>query len=907
MIRWRNHVLVVGALVVLAATGALAAFRTALLDWRYGLANRAPTGEIVVVGIDTASLAAVGVWPWPRSIHAQLLARLHEAGVTEVAFDVDFSSRSNATDDRVFAAALADAGGSAILPVFKQFSRASDGTGTFISTRPLAEFADNAWLGAVNISPDADGRVRRYPVGIEIGGDYHPSLAALLAGTPAQSQRSFLLDYAIDLRRIPRLSAIDVLEGRAGALQGKKVIIGATAIELGDHFAAPKYGIVAGVELQALAAENSLQNRTLQQTGWPVTLLGLLAIGALASIARRRVSAAQASALIALTAVVLEAGAQALQTLTPWSLDTSAWVIALLGYGACIWVRELDLRGVLANVAQRRFQSIAVTLADGVICMEADGRITFWNPAAVSIFGVPAAAVADRKFQDFIKGGQPALDNALDARGRRGDVIELTGLRADGHEFPLEMRSSVWEAENGRSISLIVRDITARRRSEARIRHLALHDGLTDLANRSNLCDDIRDRITQAGPETRFGVLLIDLDNFKEVNDKLGHDGGDALLRQFATALRDRLADTDCIARLGGDEFAVVCDLAHTSLDSVVAAISDIFGDGDRYTFVDGRGFLLSASIGSACFPADGSNVDDLLSHSDLALYRAKSSGRAQHVPYAPAFKAEIDSRRALEADLRRAHAQGEFVPFFQPQARLGDNVIVGVEALIRWMHPERGLVQPAQFLPVLTASPIAADVGHALMRQACLQGAAWAAAGREIRIGVNLFPSQFTQDLPLRLAAILAETGLPPRLLEIEITENILLTDDEKTIALLRDVRDLGVCVALDDFGTGFASLTHLKRFPLDRLKIDRSFVTTFGSDPADTAIVTAIVGLARELGLHTIAEGIEDAGVATLLSAAGCSEGQGYHFGKPMSGEECTGLLANGASTDGTARHTA
>jgi diguanylate cyclase (GGDEF)-like protein/PAS domain S-box-containing protein len=902
MKRWREHALVVTALAALAAAGALASLRTSLLDWRFAQAQRDPTGQVVVVAIDTASLSAVGVWPWPRSIHAQLLTKLLDAGAGEVAFDVDFSSRTTSTEDGAFAQALAATGGSAILPVFKQLNRAADGTGTFVSTRPLPEFADNAWLGAVNVSPDPDGRARRYFVGLDIDGAYYPSLASLLAGTPDQSQRDFLLDFSIDIRRIPRLSALDVLEGRAGDLTGKKVIVGATAIELGDHFAAPKYGIVAGVDLQALAADSGLQGRMLQQTGWPVTLLGLVAIALLASFVRRRAPAAKSSALLVATAIILETAAQAVQAATPWSIDTTAWLIALLGYGTCIWVRELDLRGVLASVAQRRFQSIAVTLADGVICMETDGRVTFWNPAAVSIFALPPSSAQGRRFSEFIKGGQAALDSALQARSSGDGVVELTGLRQDGREFPLELRSSVWEAEHGSSVSVIVRDVTARRRSEARIRHLALHDSLTGLANRSSLCDDIRLRIERAAPEMRFAVLLLDLDNFKEVNDKLGHDGGDVLLRRFADALTALLPETDCIARLGGDEFALVCDVARTPLDEIVRGISDIFGTGDRYTFVDGRGFLLSASIGSACFPADGGTVDDLLSHSDLALYRAKSSGRAQHVAYAPAFKAEVDSRRALEADLRRAHAQGEFLPYFQPQARLSDDRIVGVEALIRWVHPEHGLVQPGQFLPVLTPSPIAAEVGFEIMRKACAQGAIWAAAGHEIRIGVNLFPSQFTQGLPTRLAAILAETGLPPRLLEIEITENILLTDDEKTIALLRDVRDLGVCVALDDFGTGYASLTHLKRFPLDRLKIDRSFVTTFGTDPADTAIVTAIVGLARDLGLQTISEGIEDAECARLLRAAGCGEGQGYHYGRPMTGPDCTRAIV-GIAQDQTA----
>jgi len=904
MRRWREHVLVVVTLLGLWAIGVIDAFRTSLIDWRFDQAKRPVSGQVVVVGVDAASLSAVGVWPWPRSVHAQLLARLQQAGAAEVAFDVDFSSRTTPVEDRVFAQALSDAGGGTILPVFKQLSGSSDGTPSFISTRPLPEFAEQAWLGAVNIAPDPDGKARRYPIGLEIGGAYHPSLASLLAGAPQQVERSFLLDYSIDLRKLPKISALDVLEGRAGDLSGKKVVIGATAIELGDHFAAPRYGIVSGVEVQALAAEAVLAGRMLRQTGWPVALGGLVLIALFGAFVMRRLSAMPATAALGGAAVLVELGARLVQASTPLVMDTAPWLLALGAYCAWNCVRELDLRGMLASVAQQRFQSIAVTLADGVICTDTRGRITFWNPAAETIFRCPATAALGRDACDFLKGGRAAVEGVLNAQAKKGgEAIELAGVRSDGEEFPLEVRLSTWNGEAGRNYSVIVRDITSRRRSEARVRHLAMHDGLTDLANRSLLCDEIRERLERAGPETRFGVLLIDLDNFKEVNDKLGHDGGDALLRWFAGELRARIAPADCVARLGGDEFAVVCDLAEVEVESVVQAISGILGRGDRHTFVDGRGFLLSASIGSAQFPADGSSVDELLSNSDLGLYRAKKSGRGLHVPYAPGFKDEIESTRALEAELRVAIDEGQFEAFLQPQHSLDDGRIVGAEALIRWHHPTRGIVQPGQFLPVLTASRMATEVGELVMRQACTIAAQWAQAGKGIRIGVNLVPTQFNPELPKRIAQILAETGLAPDLLEIEITENILLTDDEKTIALLREVRDLGVCVALDDFGTGFASLTHLRRFPLDRLKIDRSFVTTFGSDAANTAIVTAIVGLARQLGLQTIAEGIEDADCVRLLAAAGCTEGQGYHFGKAMRGAEFTALLERQAAAQAAA----
>lgn len=348
---------------------------------------------------------------------------------------------------------------------------------------------------------------------------------------------------------------------------------------------------------------------------------------------------------------------------------------------------------------------------------------------------------------------------------------------------------------------------------------------------------------------------------------------------------------------MGGDEFVVVIEAvdAEAKLEMVARSIADIFAS--RYTQVQGSAFLVSASSGGAVYPRDGNTADELLAKADLALYRAKNKGRGAYVPYQISFKEELDQRRVLEAELDRAVREGEFELWYQPQVRLSDASITGVEALIRWRHPTRGVVAPGEFLGVLNAGNLSTNVGAWVLRTACQNGKHWQSAGRNVRVGVNLSPSQLHSQLPQDIERVLAETGFAPHLLEVEVTENILLNeDDPTTIDLLHRIRALGVRIAFDDFGTGYASLSYLTRFPLDRLKIDRSFIRDFGTNARNTAIVTAIIDLGKRLGHSVIAEGVENQGCAKLLQDAGCMEGQGYYFGKPMTREHIDELFEAG-----------
>ncbi|RTL65173.1 MAG: EAL domain-containing protein [Hyphomicrobiales bacterium] len=893
MAPWRSHVFVLVLLCAAALTGAAGALHGGLIEWRFSMDRRAPTGTVAVVAIDSRTLDKIGVWPWPRHVYAEILDKLQALGVTEVAFDIDFSARSTPEDDHRFATQLEAFGGAAILPMFKQVVLSGPGGAPIeMTTKPRPDFARHAWVANVNVSPDKDGRVRAYNYDSLVDGEDVPSLAALLSGVGGSG--AFMVDFGIKASAIPVVSVIDILENRVPAedLRDRKVIIGATAIELGDRFAVPVAGILPGVTLQALAAETLIQKRALKATSLATTLIGLALIAALAALLRRRkLSLAAVTAVLVPLSFGLEGVGHLLHVDAAVVLDTAYWQLAIWGYLAAAVLSDLGLRRLVADIAQSKFQSVAVSLGDGIICTDAAGLVSFWNPAAETIFGRSSKEAQRQPFAQFVS--EPASLDAVLEGETTSRAIELTGVRQDGSHFPLEIRASGFDAEDGRNHSFVVRDISERREAEARIRFLALHDALTGLPNHNSLREALRERIETAGTAAPFALLTLGIDNFKEVNDRLGHDGGDRLLRDFAERLAARFPAPHYAARLGGDEFAVIVALDNQGLDAAVAAAGALLGDGSRHTLIDGHGFRLSASVGSVRFPEDGDTVDDLLSHAGLALFQAKSTARGGHAAYDVALKDEIERRRAMEERMKRAFDNGEFELYYQPQVRLHDGKLVGAEALLRWHSGPGEIAQPAAFMDVLSRCSVTPHVGAWTLRTACAQAAAWHRAGRDICIGVNLFPIQFAPSLVAEIRRVLEDTGLPPHLLEIEITENILLTEDERTTRLLGDIRALGVRVALDDFGTGFASLTHLKKFPLDRLKIDRSFVTDFGADARDTAIVNAVLAIGAQLGIDTIAEGIEDAACGEALSRAGCGEAQGYHYGRPMPAAQFEALL--------------
>jgi len=450
-------------------------------------------------------------------------------------------------------------------------------------------------------------------------------------------------------------------------------------------------------------------------------------------------------------------------------------------------------------------------------------------------------------------------------------------------------------------------DITERKALEGRLAHQATHDALTGLPNRALLLDRLDWALARARRDgLSCAVLFVDLDRFKDVNDTLGHDAGDRLLVTVAARLRDSLRDNDTLARLGGDEFAVL--LEGTDAGEATQAATRILAALALPLALDGHLFRLTASIGIAPGYADHARPEEVLRDADIALYRAKDAGRAGYALFDPAMQAQLVARLDLERDLRHALERDEFVLHYQPLVAVPDGRIVGVEALVRWRHPSRGLLGPGAFIPLAEETDLIVPLGRWVLEEACRQLRAWhetSAGASALTISVNVAAGQLRSSaLLVDVARALATTGLPPGCLQLEITESAAMADAAATIVVLQELKDLGVRLALDDFGTGYSSLAYLKRFPVDALKIDRAFVDGLGETAAhgleDEAIVEVVLGVARALKLEVTAEGVETAAQLTRLRALGCAMAQGYLFARPLPAAELGVLLRSGMVPD-------
>jgi len=438
-------------------------------------------------------------------------------------------------------------------------------------------------------------------------------------------------------------------------------------------------------------------------------------------------------------------------------------------------------------------------------------------------------------------------------------------------------------------------DITERKLAEQRIHHVAQHDVLTGLPNRSLLQDRLGQAVAYAQrTEHAVWVLLIDLDRFKFVNDSLGHKAGDVLLMTVAARLRSALRETDTVARLSGDEFVVIL-AEHDDQKLNPDIVQRLMASVAQPVILGTTEFFVTASIGVAAFPTDAAGAEGLIEHADLAMYRAKKLGRNNFQFYTPAMNEEAMERVRIESALRNALERNEFVLHYQPQVKLDTGQVVGMEALIRWQHPELGVVAPARFISVAEETGLIVPIGAWVMRTACAQNKLWHDAGLgQLRVAVNLSARQFASPTLLdEIAAVLAETGLPPDRLEIELTESLFMSDVTLAVELLHSMKRLGVHISIDDFGTGYSSLSYLSRFPIDVLKIDRSFVNAITRDVSDAAIVASIIALAHNLQLDVIAEGVETAEQLEYLRRHGCDQMQGYLFSRPLPADAFEHLL--------------
>lgn len=449
-----------------------------------------------------------------------------------------------------------------------------------------------------------------------------------------------------------------------------------------------------------------------------------------------------------------------------------------------------------------------------------------------------------------------------------------------------------------RTVSSIAAQLGAfiqRKRSEEQAFYLTQYDTLTGLPNRALISDRLRQEMIQASRHNRLvGVGFLDIDRFKTINDSIGHETGDALLRAVGERLRECLRDGDSVGRAGGDEFALVlADMAHT--DDAARLAHKILTFLRRPFTIDGREFYVTGSLGLTFYPHDSSDVDELLRNADVAMYRAKEMGRNTFQFYAAEMMAQAQERLNIEHALRRAIERNEFMLHYQPVVELEGGKVVGAEALLRWRHPERGMVSPAKFIPFAEESGLIVPIGEWALRTACAQCREWERAGLgKLRVSVNISARQFQRpDLFSTIANALRETKLPAERLELELTESLLMQNPEAAIANMKRLSDMGVQLSIDDFGTGYSSLSYLKRFPIDRLKIDRSFVSGIPKDTNDIAIATAIIAMAHKLDLNVVAEGVETADQLAYLRNHDCDVIQGYFFSPPLPNDEYMALV--------------
>jgi diguanylate cyclase (GGDEF)-like protein/PAS domain S-box-containing protein len=568
--------------------------------------------------------------------------------------------------------------------------------------------------------------------------------------------------------------------------------------------------------------------------------------------------------------------------------------------------RDLEAR-VAARTAElraseQRFQALVQHSSDVVTVVDPDSTVLYQSESVTRVFGYGAAALTGRSLAELLdRDSATRLRMSLRqvaVRPYGTVVIEVTMHHRDGRVCQAEMTiTNLLDDENVRGLVLNTRDISERKELEEQLVHEAFHDALTKLANRALFKDrvDLSLRRRQ-NSDASVSVLFLDLDGFKEVNDSLGHAAGDQLLIEVADRLRASVRPEDTVARFGGDEFAVLIESVADSQDAEVVAARIVAGLNGALQ-IDSQEIHVRASIGIATAGPDAEDTDQLMRNADLAMYHAKAAGDGGFASYDPQMHSGLVERLQLEADLRRALEADELELHYQPTIELTTGTVIGFEALVRWRHPSRGLVPPADFIPLAEATGLIRPIGLWVLREACRQAAVWDAddAVRQLTMSVNVSGRQFDRtDLPATVAAVLAETGLPADRLCLEMTESVLMNDTEENLDLLVRLKNIGVRLAIDDFGTGYSSLSYLRRFPVDTLKIDRSFVERLSEQSDDATLARTIVQLGQSLGLSTVAEGIEQYNQFLALRRMGCELGQGYYFDRPLPAPAATRLLA-------------
>jgi diguanylate cyclase (GGDEF)-like protein/PAS domain S-box-containing protein len=559
---------------------------------------------------------------------------------------------------------------------------------------------------------------------------------------------------------------------------------------------------------------------------------------------------------------------------------------------------------------KERAQVTLNSIGDAVICTDVLGNITFLNPVAQRMTGWSQGEAAGRPMAEVFRilgaTSRETSPNPMEMALGQNGIINVPSncilIQRDGFEIPIDATVAPIHDREGRATGVVIvfRDMGSTRTMALQMAHSAHHDFLTGLPNRKLLNDRVRQAIASAPRHMKkVAVLFLDLDGFKHINDSLGHPIGDRLLQSVAKRLVDSVRGSDTVSRQGGDEFVVLLSEVE-GLDSVATTVRRLLQVGAEPHSIDQHDLHVTTCIGVSIFPDDGLDPETLIKNADTAMYQAKENGRQSYQFFKPAMNVRAVERQSIEGSLRRALERQEFAVHYQPKINLRTGEISGAEALIRWTHPTRGSVSPAQFIPVAEDCGLILPIGNWVLREACKQARTWVDAGLPLgTMGVNISAMEFRNENFLEgVFAILKDTGLDPTSLELELTESVLMKHPESTASVLQALRAKGIQVAVDDFGTGYSSLSYLQKFSIDALKIDQSFVRRITTAPDETTIVTAVIGMARSLKLRVVAEGVETLKELEFLQAHQCDEAQGYYFSRPILPEPFAKLLETGVS---------
>ena len=551
------------------------------------------------------------------------------------------------------------------------------------------------------------------------------------------------------------------------------------------------------------------------------------------------------------------------------------------------------------------------SIGEAVLRTDAQGKVTYLNRKAEEMTGWRREEARGRPMADVLRliesAASPAVGSAVGITMRNDQATKGTAdctncilVRRDGFECGIERKVTPIQDQNGTVTGVVVafHDVSASRAKSLEMSHLAQHDALTDLPNRLLFNDRLTQAIALAERQSKqLAVMFVDLDHFKKINDSLGHDVGDKLLQSVSGRLTDCVRRSDTVSRLGGDEFVVLLAQIEHAEDAAYSARKILRALATPH-IIDNKSLDINVSIGVSTYPIDGQDAEGLMNRADNAMYEAKEHGRNNYQFFRHEMHARLAERQSLEADLRCALGRNEFLLHYQPKLSLQTGEITGLEALIRWLHPQRGMIYPAQFVSIAEECGLIVPIGQWVLLEACKQAQAWRDSGLGVvPVSVNVSAAEFGgKDFLSGVRAALIATGVEPQHLELELTESVLMRDAEAAVVTLVKLKTMGVQLAIDDFGTGYSSFAYLRRFPSDALKLHQSFVQEITADPADAAIVSAMINLGRSLKQRVIAEGVETRAQLKFLQLHGCGEGQGYYFSPPVVAERARKLFENG-----------